>query len=250
MSDIPLPLGIIGGTALHALPGLEGLQERRLDTPYGAPSSALYGGRLHGRPVWFLGRHGERHDIAPHRINYRANVWALREAGARALIGVASCGGIGPQMAPGVLAAPAQLIDYTWGRAATFFDEDFAFDKHIDFTEPYDAALRGALAAAARRAGVRWAAGGTLAVTQGPRLETAAEIRKLAQDGCDLVNMTGMPEAALAREAGLPYACLAVVVNWAAGVGEAPITLDEIRAAAGAGQAAVAAVLEALLAAA
>ncbi|RMD80106.1 MAG: S-methyl-5'-thioinosine phosphorylase [Gammaproteobacteria bacterium] len=242
-------LAVIGGTGLQRLEGLEPLGREALETPYGPPSAPLLRGRLGGRELLFLARHGEGHTIPPHRINYRANLWALKEAGAPRVLAVAAVGAIDPSLAPGALALPEQLIDYTHGREATFFDGDGTPEGvvHVDFTEPYDAALRERVLAAARAAGVPLAEGGVYGATQGPRLETAAEIRRMARDGCTLVGMTGMPEAALARELGLPYACLAVVANAAAGVGEGPITMADIQRALEGGMARVRRLLEALV---
>lgn len=223
-------LAIIGGSSLYRLKALEVTRRVDVGTPYGAPSAALVVGRLLQREVIFLARHGENHRLPPHRINYRANLWALREQGASAIVAVATVGGITAPFAASTLAAPDQLIDYTWGRAATYFDGDEGNHgqgvKHIDFTQPYDAALRARLLSAARRIGEPVHDGGTYAVTQGPRLESAAEIRRLARDGADIVGMTGMPEAALARELGLPYAALTLVVNAAAGTGASGKAID------------------------
>jgi 5'-deoxy-5'-methylthioadenosine phosphorylase len=213
------PTGIIGGTGLAQLEGLEIEREARPDTPWGTPSAPLLHGHFAGRAVVFLARHGSEHDIAPHAINYRANVWALRAAGVSRVIAVNAVGGISSDCAPGSLVIPDQLIDYSWGRAHSFCDGVAAPLAHVDFTEPYAAAVREWLLWAGAAAGVEPRDGGTYAATQGPRLETAAEIDRLQRDGCDIVGMTGMPEAALARELGLDYACCAVVVNWAAGRG-------------------------------
>jgi purine nucleoside phosphorylase len=163
-------------------------------------------------------------------VNYRANIWALKHIGVTRVIGMAAVGGITPHMAPGHICVPDQILDYTWGRPHTFFESDLSQVTHIDFTEPYCEELRQALVAAGRRAGVDPVVGGTYAATQGPRLETAQEIRRIERDGGDIVGMTGMPEAALARELGLCYACCAVVVNRAAGKGVGPITMAEIEA--------------------
>ncbi len=179
--------------------------------------------------IAFLARHGESHTIPPHRVNYRANVWALHHLGARRVVGVNAVGGIRADMGPRVLAVPDQIIDYTHGRLTSYCDVAGAEVRHIDFSEPYSAPLREDLLAAAARAGVAVVDGGCYGATQGPRLETRAEIARLRRDGCDLVGMTGMPEAALARELDLDYACLALVANWAAGCGdEAEISLPEI----------------------
>ncbi|NKF21815.1 S-methyl-5'-thioinosine phosphorylase [Solimonas marina] len=212
-------VAVIGGTGMNQWPGLEIEQRLEIETPYGLPSAALLDGRVYGTRAIFLARHGEGHKIPPHCINYRANLWALREAGVKQVVAIAAVGGIAPWFAPGDIAVPADLIDYTWGRAHTYSDGGAGAElHHVEFTEPYAPGLRRRLIAAADASSTPLAGEGVLAVTQGPRLETVAEIRRLAQDGCDMVGMTGMPEAALARELGLDYACLAVSVNWAAGV--------------------------------
>ncbi len=225
-----MTIAIIGGTALADIPGLSHLQEQQLSTIYGEPSSPLFRGTLNGRELIFLPRHGVGHNIAPHKINYRANICALKDVGVTQVVALASVGGITQTMSPGTLAVPDQLIDYTYDRQHTFFEDNFSLDQHIDFTYPYTASLRQQLLQAATTLNIPMRNTATYAVTQGPRLETAAEIKRLARDGCDLVGMTGMPEAALAREAGMDYACCAIVVNWAAGVSESLITLQEIKA--------------------
>ncbi|MDD2767181.1 MAG: S-methyl-5'-thioinosine phosphorylase [Methylococcus sp.] len=217
---------IIGGTGLTRLEELEILRRETVATPYGEPSSALTFGRLAGREFVFLARHGDPHTIPPHRINYRANLWALRQIGAQGIIAAAAVGGIGADMGPGRLAVPHQLIDYTWGRSGTFFEDELDHVTHIDFTQPYSEDLRRKLIASAR--GLSVVENGVYGCTQGPRLETAAEIARMERDGCDLVGMTGMPEAALARELELPYAACAIVANWAAGKSEGEITMAEI----------------------
>ena len=221
-----MTLAVIGGSGLYALPGLIEVRELDVVTPYGAPSAPLIMGKVHGHDIVFLARHGTQHRLPPHAINYRANVWALHAQGVKRVVAVATVGGIGEGMGPGVIALPDQIIDYTWGRAHTFFDGQDGKVQHIDFTHPYDAALRTALMNAAQRAGVALHEGSTYGVTQGPRLETAAEITRMQRDGATLVGMTGMPEAALARELGLAYATLAVVVNAAAGTGGSTIAID------------------------
>lgn len=221
-------LGIIGGSGLTRLDALEVERQEIVMTPYGDPSAPLTFGRFDGGPVVFLPRHGAAHTIPPHRVNYRANLWALKDAGVMRIVGMAAVGGITPPLAPGRLCVPDQVIDYTWGREHTLFEADLTSVTHIDFTDPYCAELRESLLASARGVGLEAHDGGTYGATQGPRLESAAEIRRLEQDGCDMVGMTGMPEAALARELGLCYASLALSVNWAAGKGEGPITMAEI----------------------
>jgi 5'-methylthioinosine phosphorylase len=245
-----LDLAIIGGTGLYKFPGLENVERRAIATPFGAPSGDIVVGTLRGRNIAFLARHGENHTLTPHRVNYRANVWVLHQLGARRVIGVNAVGGITEKMGPRVLAVPDQIIDYTHGRFDSFCDVEGAKVEHVDFTEPYSAALRADLLVAARRAGIAIVDGGCYGATQGPRLETRAEIARMRRDGCDLVGMTGMPEAALARELQLEYACLALVANWAAGCGgEAGISLPEIFANLETATAHVPPIIAALLAA-
>ncbi len=223
-------LAIIGGTGLASPALLHVHSQENVHTPFGEPSGPITYGTLFGQEVLFLPRHGYGHHLPPHRVNYRANMWALRKLGVQEVIAVAAVGGITEEMGPGVLSVPDQLIDYTWGRASTFFEDDLEHVTHIDFTNPYCEDLRQKLLQAGERAGVEMVAAGTYAATQGPRLETTAEILRLQRDGCDLVGMTGMPEAALARELKLCYACCAVVANWAAGKSEGEITMAEIEA--------------------
>lgn len=225
----PIDLAVIGGSGLYQLPGLTNVERRAVDTPFGPASGEVVLGDFAGRRLAFLARHGEGHTLAPHRVNYRANLWALHRLGVRRVIGVNAVGGIRADMGPRAIVVPDQLIDYTHGRFASFCDMDGAEVKHIDFSEPYTAALRRELLAAAQRAGVAVIDGGCYGATQGPRLETRAEIARMKRDGCDLVGMTGMPEAALARELELEYACLALVANFAAGCGEeTEISIEEI----------------------
>ncbi|MBB1073081.1 S-methyl-5'-thioinosine phosphorylase [Rhodoferax sp. 4810] len=228
-------LAIIGGTGFDTLPDLVIEHRAPVTTPYGDTSAALLRGRLAGHPVLFLPRHGATHGIAPHQINYRANIQALAQVGVTDIIALGAVGGIAADCGPGVLCVPDQLIDYTSGRELTFFSDSSRGDEraavlHSDFTSPYCETLRQQLLTSAAAANVPIRAAGCLAVTQGPRLETAAEIRRLERDGCDLVGMTGMPEAILARELGLCYAALTFVVNWAAGKAAGEITMDEIHA--------------------
>ena len=225
-------LAIIGGSGLSELGNMSATQRMVVRTPYGEPSAALVYGRIGRRDVVFLARHGERHRFAPHEVNYRANLWALKDAGALEVLSVATVGGIRAELAPGALVLPDQLIDYTWGRHATYHEGPRAEVNHIDFTEPYSHALRNKLRDAARACGEKLVDGGVYATTQGPRLETAAEINRLERDGADIVGMTAMPEAALAREISLEYAAIAVVANYAAGRGDAKraVPLDTIGA--------------------
>jgi 5'-methylthioadenosine phosphorylase len=225
-------LAIIGGSGLARLGGLKNTRRTAVRTPYGAASAALTLGRIGAREVVFLARHGDGHTIAPHEVNYRANLWALKKAGAREVLSVATVGGISASLGPGTLIVPHQIIDYTWGRASTYFEGKGKAVQHVDFTEPYSRGLRKQILSAARSCRQRVKDKGVYATTQGPRLESAAEIERLGRDGADLVGMTGMPEAALAREISLEYAAIAVVANYAAGRGESrrAIPLEKIPA--------------------
>lgn len=222
-------LAILGGTGLTQLANLEVSRRQVVRTPYGEPSGPLTFGAIRGVPVIFLARHGYDHTIPPHQVNYRANLWALKEQGAGEVVSVVSVGGIRKDLGPGKIVVPNQIVDYTWGRMNTFFESE-APVKHIDFTEPYTSELRARLLAAARRSGETAVDGAVYAATQGPRLETAAEIDRLEKDGADIVGMTGMPEATLAREIDVPYAAIAVVINHAAGRGTSAkgVRLQEI----------------------
>ncbi len=246
-----IDLALIGGTGLYALAGLADIQRHEVTTRWGAPSAPIVTGSISGKRVAFLARHGEGHTIAPHRINYRANIAALHEFGAQRIVGVNAVGGIRADMAPRTVVVPDQLIDYTHDRASSFCDAEGEAVLHIDFSEPYSANLRAELFAAAQRAGIAVIADGCYGATHGPRLETNAEIERLRRDGCDLVGMTGMPEAALARELSIEYACLALVANWAAGCDPqaSQISLEEIHAHLAAATAQVPAIVAALLSA-
>jgi 5'-methylthioadenosine phosphorylase len=221
---------IIGGSGLAKLSALQNTRRQVMRTPYGEPSGAMTFGVLAGREVVFLARHGYGHTIAPHEINYRANIWALKDLRVSGVIAVATCGGIRHDLGPGTLVVPDQIIDYTHSRKSTFFEGTESPVTHIDFTQPYSARMRKVLIDAAAECGESVVDGATYACTQGPRLETAAEIERIARDGGDIVGMTGMPEAALAREAGLDYAALGVIVNYAAGRGDSKneIKLDDL----------------------
>lgn len=243
-------IAVIGGTGMNQWPGLQIDERRAVDTPFGPPSAPLLRGRINGATAWFLARHGEGHKLPPHAINYRANLWALREVGVRSVIAIAAVGGIADWFAPGEVAIPDDVLDYTWGREHTYADgRDGSPLQHVEFTQPYAPSLAARLHAAAAAVGVVIAGAGVMAVTQGPRLETAAEIRRLRHDGADMVGMTGMPEAVLARELGMHYGCLAVSVNWAAGVKGVGDIHAEIEQSVQTGMAKVHAVLAALLAA-
>lgn len=221
-------LAIIGGTGLTSLKGLEITRREVMHSPFGEPSGPLVHGVLFGTEVVFLPRHGSGHTIPPHKVNYRANIWSLKEAGADKVIAVNAVGGIRPDMQPGRLVFPNQILDYTWDRLNTYFEEGLTHVTHIDFTDPYCEELRQVLIRGARTMNLDFVDEGTYGATQGPRLETAAEINRMERDGCDIVGMTGMPEAALARELRLCYASCGVVANMAAGRGKGEITMEEI----------------------
>ncbi len=216
-------LGIIGGTGLTQLANLEIKRRQLIRTPYGEPSGPLTFGEISGKPLVFIPRHGNGHTIPPHGINYRANLWALYSEGVRNIVAVATVGGIHADLGPGKIALPDQIIDYTYGRKNTFFDGENSLAaqpvKHVDFTEPYCPKLRALCKKAAEHAHQSVIEGGVYAAVQGPRLETAAEINRLERDGATMVGMTGMPEAALARELEMSYAAICPVANHAAGRG-------------------------------
>ncbi|GAA5317217.1 MAG: S-methyl-5'-thioinosine phosphorylase [Candidatus Pelagadaptatus aseana] len=223
-------IALIGGSGLsHGLSGFDVAEERPVDTVYGQTSAPLQFGQLAGSEMVFLPRHGGSHSLAPHKINYRANVSALQQSGVERIVAVNAVGGITKDMGPGVIAIPHQLIDYTWGRQSTFFDGEHNPLQHVDFSDPYTAELRQLLLAAGSNAGIQCVDYGVYGCTQGPRLETAAEIERMRRDGCDLVGMTAMPEAALAREMGIEYAAVCLVVNWGAGLQDEPITMAQIQ---------------------
>jgi 5'-methylthioinosine phosphorylase len=221
-------LAIIGGSGLTALNGLKITRQQMQQTPYGQPSGPLTFGVFNDKEIVFLPRHGNPHIIPPHKINYRANIWALRENGIKNIIAINAVGGITPEMYPGRVVIPSQIIDYTWGRNHTYFDKDIDLVTHVDFSHPYSDSLRQCLVQAVKDTHIDCFNGGTYGATQGPRLESIAEIRRMETDGCDLVGMTGMPEAALAREQELDYASVCVVANWAAGKSDDIITLHVI----------------------
>jgi 5'-methylthioinosine phosphorylase len=223
-------LAIIGGSGFTSMPTAEVVDQVVVETAYGAPSAPLYRLRDGVAEFLFLPRHGGAHGLPPHAINYRANIQALAQQGATEIVGLAAVGGITAGFGPLTLCLPHQLIDYTWGRAHTFFDGADGEVVHVDFSEPFSAGLRQRLLDAANVLDLNLLDGACYGVTQGPRLETIAEIRRMERDGCDLVGMTALPEAALARERGLGYATLAFVVNWAAGKSEGEVGMDEIRA--------------------
>jgi len=244
-----MTLAVIGGSGLSKLASLEITQRKVVRTPYGEPSGALTFGSIRGHGMVFLARHGYGHTISPHEVNYRANLWALKEENVSGVVSVASVGGIRRDVAPGTLLVPDQIIDYTWGRRSTFFEGAGAPVTHIDFTEPYTQSLRQRILAAARACGESMLDGGTYAASQGPRLESAAEIDRFERDGADIVGMTGMPEAALARELGLEYAAIAVSANYAAGRGESEhaVPMERIEAVLGEAMGRVRRIIEQLI---
>ena len=223
-------LGIIGGTGLAQLKNLQISRRQIARTPYGEASQPLVFGELAGQKVVFLARHGGGHTIPPHAVNYRANIWALHAVGVKSLLAIATVGGISSDLATGDIVLPHQMMDYTHGRKNTYHDGIELPVKHIDFTEPYSACLRQICKEAALNAQQSLHDGGVYACVQGPRLETAAEINRLERDGATLVGMTGMPEAALARELNLHYAALCPVANHAAGRGDSKngIQFDDV----------------------
>ncbi len=243
MTDV----AIIGGSGFSRLPALKITQQRAIRTPFGETSAPLTFGLFNEHEVVFLPRHGEIHSIPPHKVNYQANLWALQHVGIDVIIAIAAVGGIRADMTPGAIAIPDQIIDYTHGRSNTFFADELTQVSHIDFTEPYCEDLRRKIIASAELAGIDIIDHGTYGATQGPRLETAMEINKMERDGCDIVGMTGMPEAALARELEICYACCAVIANRAAGRGDGPITMDEIEKNLLAGMERVRAILSSIM---
>lgn len=254
-----MTVAIVGGTGLCELPGLELVQEHVLETPLGLPSASVREGLYHGSQVFFLPRHGSEHSIAPHLINYRANMWALKSLGVELIVAVNAVGGIHPEAGPEALVIPDQIIDYSYGRQHTFYTGEAALSgqsllgqsftelEHVDFTFPYSQSLRQELLLAAERLSLPVLSEGVYGCTQGPRLETAAEIRRCKHDGCDVVGMTSMPEAALARELSIDYAALCLSVNWGAGLTDELITLDDIRAVVSRGMSKVESLLGAFL---
>lgn len=223
-----LAIAVIGGTGLNTFHGGEELPERA--TPYGELASAIIRSEVAGKPVAFLARHGTPHNIPPHKINYRANIWALHAAGVRRIIAVNAVGGIRADLAAGTIVIPDQLVDYSYGREQSFYDGRSGELEHIDFSFPFSDSLGRHLADAASACGQKVVEGSVYGVTQGPRLETAAEVDRLERDGCDIVGMTAMPEAALARELAMEYASLSLVVNPAAGRSDKLITMADIHA--------------------
>ncbi len=221
-------LGLIGGTGLDQWGGLE--SEMGFETPYGSPSAPVAYYEIGASHLLFLARHSHNHSIPPHRVNYRANIHALHQAGVKQVLGINAVGGITERFGAGTMAVPDQLVDYTWGREQSYSDGTTFGLQHIEFAEPFAGPLRQRVLAAAADLKLNVVDGGCVAVVQGPRLETAAEICRLREDGSDMVGMTTMPEAALARELGMDYTALCVVSNKAADKAEEPITMEEIHA--------------------
>lgn len=240
-------IAIIGGTGLTSIKGFEITGREIVQTPFGEPSGPLVQGNLAGNNIYFLPRHGAGHTIPPHKINYRANIWALKEAGIEYVIAVNAVGGIRDDMQPGTLIIPDQIIDYTVARTNTFFEEGLKQVVHIDFTEPFCEELRKSIIHVAEQNSISIINEGTYAATQGPRLETAAEVNRLERDGCDLIGMTCMPEAALAREKELCYASISVVANLAAGRGTEDLTMEVIEKNLNTGMERVRLLLEAVI---
>ncbi len=238
---------IIGGTGLTQLEGLTIRGATFVETPYGAPSADILRGEYAGREVLFLARHGHPHRIPPHEVNYRANLWALRQAGATDILAINAVGGITDSLKTGCFCIPDQVIDYTSGRKHTFYEGELDHVTHVDFSYPYDDDLRKRLIAAVAACGYSCHNYGVYGCTQGPRLETVAEVKRMERDGCDVVGMTGMPETVLARELGLRYASLALVVNPAAGKSQGVITMTQINAALNVGMSKVKIVLARML---
>jgi 5'-methylthioinosine phosphorylase len=229
LSDIAL--AVIGGTGLYQLAALDQIESLPGTTIYGTPSGPVRVGSIAGRKVAFMARHGEGHSLPPHQVNYRANLQRLKDVGVQKVLAINAVGGITEHYGPRAIGCPDQLIDYTWGRISTICEEAGSDVLHVDFGDPYSESLRRIVLAAADRIALPMVDGGCYGATQGPRLETRAEITRLRRDGCDLVGMTGMPEAGLAREMELDYACLALVANWAAGCGDVgEITMSEVLA--------------------
>lgn len=243
-------LAFIGGTGLTRMAGLTVIAKHDISTEWGAPSAPVVEGELAGKRVLFLARHGDPHVLLPHQVNYRANIAALKQAGASEIVAVNAVGGITTRAPTAAIVVPDQIIDYTFGRDTTFFDKRVAPVVHVDFSWPFTASLRQRLLQALASVEAHAINGGCYGATQGPRLETAAEISRMENDGCDIVGMTGMPEAVLARELELPYAMLSLVVNPGAGKSDREITMEEIEAVIHAGMGKVCEALTALVSAA
>jgi len=237
-------IAVIGGSGGIPFEAELAVDSKPVETPYGYPSAPLARGAFCNRDIIYLPRHGTSHSIAPHRINYQANIWALNQVGAKGVIALNTVGGVRSDLSSGDIVIPDQVIDYTWGRKSTYFDSEDGVVAHLEITEPFDAGMRAHLLRSASRCGVRIHEGGVYAATQGPRFETAAEVNRIARDGGDIVGMTAMPEACLAAELGLSYSCVSLVVNPAAGRGGGVITQKQIADAMESGRQNIALVLE------
>lgn len=222
-----MKLAIVGGSLVKQISGFTDKTKESINTPFGSPSDDFVSGTIDGFEVVFFNRHGISHHIAPHQVNYRANMFALKMLEVTDIIAITAVGGITEKMSPMKWTVPDQIIDYTYGRMQTYNDGDEQKVNHIDFSYPFDAALRSRLFKALEMQNCEYESQSTYGVTQGPRLETVAEIRRMRADGCDIVGMTAMPEAALARELEMNYATLSLVVNWAAGVGDNQSSVDK-----------------------
>lgn len=219
-------VGVIGGSGIYEIEGIDIKEERKVPTPFGEPSDFYRIGEMSGLKIAFLPRHGSPHHIAPHKINYRANILGFKELGAERIISINAVGGINKKMKPGDIVVPDQIIDMTEGRERTFYDREEIV--HVDFTEPYCPELRSAIFSAGERTGIKLTQKASYICTNGPRLETAAEIRAFSVLGADVVGMTGMPEAILARELELCFAGLAIITNHAAGISGTRLTTGEV----------------------
>ncbi|MFN3739520.1 MAG: S-methyl-5'-thioadenosine phosphorylase [Thermodesulfovibrionales bacterium] len=218
--------GIIAGSGLYDIADFETIELKRIDTPFGEPSDLYRLGRLEGHEIVFLPRHGSPHRIPPHRVNYRANLWGFKALGVERIISVSATGGISERLRPGDIVILDQIIDMTGGtRKNTFYDEEVV---HVDFTEPYCPEMRQYFIKAADESGLSVQPGGTYVATNGPRLETKAEIAFFKSIGADVVGMTAMPEAILARELELCFGGIAVVTNYAAGLLSKKLTTTEV----------------------
>lgn len=219
-------IGVIGGSGLYEIEGVEVKESRKILTPYGDPSDVFRICEFSGREFAFISRHGTPHRIPPHRVNYRANIWGMKELGVQRVLSVNAVGGINAGLRPGDIAIPDQIIDMTHGRDNTFYDGDEVV--HIDFTYPYCGELRALVSLAGGKAGVRLRPSGTYVCANGPRLESGAEIKFFSKGGADMVGMTAMPEASLSRELEMCYAGIAVVTNYAPGVSDTRLTIAEV----------------------
>lgn len=238
-------IGLIAGTGFYDLPALKDGESRELDTLYG--KAQIRSGEWNGARLIFLTRHGVGHSIPPHLINYRANIKAMKDLGVEQIIAINVVGGINPKLSPGDLCLIDDFIDFTSGRQHTFSDGSKPGVQHVDLTRPYDAKIQSALRQSAKESGILLHENGVYAGFNGPRFETPSEIRLAALAGATVVGMTGCPEVSLAREIGIAYASIALVVNPAAGLSEAEITMDEINKALDLGKSKALTVIEGAL---